>query len=116
MPSRMNLTGERRGSSFGGSAKSGLGDFDNSSITSGILIITFPHLDVASRVPDPSSSATCSGGSIFRQLRPLWRHPAVPLFRHSGKPLAADERRLTRITQKPGTDGTFSSFPGSFEL
>jgi hypothetical protein len=32
----MNLTGERRGSSFGGSSENGLGDFDNSSITSGI--------------------------------------------------------------------------------
>src|ERR1035438_5096953 len=67
MPSRMNLTGERRGSSSGGSAESGRGGFDNSSITSGILIITFPHLDVASRVPDPSGSPTRSCGSIFHQ-------------------------------------------------
>src|ERR1017187_10955001 len=66
MPRKMNLTGERRGSSSAGSATSGLGDFDNSSITSGILIITFPHLDVASRVPDPSGCPTRSSGSTFR--------------------------------------------------
>src|ERR1035441_9818679 len=77
MPSTMNLTGERRGSSARGSAASGLCDFDNSSITSGILIITFPHMHVASRhmhvasrVPDPSGSPTGSSGWTFT-YRPL---------------------------------------------
>jgi hypothetical protein len=67
----MNLTGERRGFSSWGSAKSGLGDFDNSSITSGILIITFSHLDVASRVPDPSGCPTRSSAWISAYHRLL---------------------------------------------
>src|ERR1035437_2099006 len=70
MPSTMNLTGERRGSSARGSGASGLREFDNSSITSGILIITFPHMHVASRVPDPSGSPTGSSGWTFT-YRPL---------------------------------------------
>src|ERR1035441_8009942 len=95
MPSRMNLTGERRGSSSGGSAASGLGDFDNSSITSGILIITFSHLDVASRVPDPSGAPTCSSAWISA-YRPLLAQPgraAISALRktsaHVGQPILA---------------------------
>src|ERR1035441_9755894 len=83
MPSRMNLTGERRGSSSWGSAKSGLGDFDNSSITSGILIITFSHLDVASRVPDPSGCPTRSSAWISAYHR-LLANPAGRRRAHTG--------------------------------
>src|ERR1035437_6174488 len=111
MPSTMNLTGERRGSSAGGCTASGLCDLDNSSITSGTLYYYLPSLGCGK----PGARSIPLSNALIRLdfcVPPApWSQPVVPLFRHFASDKPGDRRNVFQFSWNPGTDGTFSSFP-----